>query len=77
MTTAARKDARWRLTPGRALAASLLLHLFVVIGSELTLPDFYTPPDEVLERRDVENVQRVRLAAAPKPKAEVTGPRYL
>lgn len=77
MTTATKNRSRWRLTPARALVASLLLHLVFVIGSELTLPDLYTPPDEVLDRREVEKVQRVRLAAAPKPKAETTGPRYV
>ncbi|MDP2226160.1 MAG: DUF3108 domain-containing protein [Moraxellaceae bacterium] len=68
---------RWRLTPARAVVLSVLLHFVVVIGSEITLPDLYTPPDEILSRQQPETVQRVRLSVAPKPKAEIAGPRFI
>ena len=66
-----------RLTLGRAIALSIVLHLVAVIGSELTLPDFYTPPDEILNRKQPEHVQRVRIAVAPKPKPVSLGPRFI
>lgn len=66
-----------RLTLGRAIALSIVLHLVAVIGSELTLPDFYTPPDEILDRKQPEHVQRVRIAVAPKPKPASLGPRFI
>lgn len=54
-----------RLTLASALLLSLLLHLLVVGGGEITLPDFYTSPDEVLATRLPTHVQRVQLAARP------------
>lgn len=68
---------RRRLTLGNAVVLSVALHLVAVIGSELSLPDFYTPPDEILERKQPVKIQRVRIAAAPKPKTTVTGPRFV
>lgn len=68
---------RRQLTLTNAVLLSVILHLVAVIGSELSLPDFYTPPDEVLARKQPEKVQRVRIAAAPKPKAAVSGPRFI
>ena len=68
---------RRQLTLTNAVLLSVLLHLVAVIGSELSLPDFYTPPDEILARKAPEHVQRVRLAAAPKPKPAASGPRFV
>lgn len=68
---------RRRLTLGNAVLLSVVVHLAAVVGSELSFPDFYTPPDEVLERKQPVKVQRVRLASAPKPKAVVSGPRLV
>lgn len=68
---------RRRLTLGNAVILSLFLHLVFVIGSELSLPDFYTPPDEILDRKKPTVVQRVRITAAPKPPAPPPGPRFI
>jgi hypothetical protein len=68
---------RRQLTLTNAVLLSVILHLVAVIGSELSFPDFYTPPDEILARKQPEKVQRVRIAAAPKPKAVVSGPRFI
>lgn len=68
---------RRRLTLGNAVLLSLILHLVVVVGSELSLPDFYIPPDEVLARTQPIKVQRVRIAAAPPAKTAVSGPRFI
>lgn len=68
---------RRRLTLGNAVILSLFLHLVFVIGSELSLPDFYTPPDEILDRKTPTVVQRVRITAAPKPPAPPPGPRFI
>lgn len=54
-----------RLTLASALLLSLLLHLLLLGGGEISLPDFYTAPDEVLESRQPAHVQRVQLAARP------------
>lgn len=55
-----------------ALLASLALHAFVVGGGEFVLPDLFTSPDEVLERRQPTHVQRVQLATRPsEPEAPV------
>lgn len=54
-----------RLTLASALLLSLLLHLLVLGGGEISLPDLYTAPDEVLESRQPVHVQRVQLAARP------------
>lgn len=66
-----------RFTLLSALLASLALHVFVIGGGELTLPDFYSPDDEVLERKEVTHVQRVQLAtrppAPPEPKPKPPG----
>lgn len=56
---------RRRLTLAAALLLSVLLHLMVLGGGELTLPDFYTAPDEVLASHTPMHVQRVHLAARP------------
>lgn len=79
MTDSAEKKGFFRrqLTLTNAVLLSVILHLVAVIGSELSLPDFYTPPDEILDRKQPEKVQRVRIAAAPKPKAAVSGPRFI
>lgn len=79
MTDGAEKKGFFRrqLTLTNAVLLSVILHLVAVIGSELSLPDFYTPPDEVLARKQPEKVQRVRIAAAPKPKAAPSGPRFI
>lgn len=70
---------RRQLTLTNAVLLSVILHLVAVIGSELSLPDFYTPPDKILARKAPEHVQRVRIAAAPKPKPKpaASGPRFL
>lgn len=68
---------RRRMTLGNAVLLSLILHFVVVVGSEFSLPDFYTPPDEVLARTQPIKVQRVRIAAAPKAKTAVSGPRFI
>lgn len=68
---------RGRLTLGNAVILSLFLHLVFVIGSELSLPDFYTPPDEILDSKKPTVVQRVRITAAPKPPAPPPGPRFI
>lgn len=68
---------RRRLTLGNAVILSLFLHLVFVIGSELSLPDFYTPPDEILDSKKPTVVQRVRITAAPKPPAPPPGPRFI
>ncbi len=57
-----------RLTLASALLLSLLLHLLLLGGGEISLPDFYTAPDEVLESRQPAHVQRVQLAARPPAK---------
>lgn len=62
---------RHRLTLPAALLLSLLAHVLLVGGSELALPDFYTSPDEVLERKQVTRVQRVQIATRP-PEARKT-----
>lgn len=54
-----------RLTLASALLLSLLLHLLVVGGGEISLPDIYSSPDEVLASRAPTHVQRVQLAARP------------
>jgi len=79
MTDGAEKKGffRRRLTLGNAVLLSVILHLVVVVGSELSLPDFYSPPDEILERKQPVKVQRVRIASAPKPTSTVTGPRFV
>lgn len=66
-----------QLTLTNAVLLSVILHLVAVIGSELSLPDFYTPPDEILARKAPEHIQRVRIAVAPKPKPAASGPRFL
>ncbi|MCC2638390.1 MAG: hypothetical protein K0Q68_2109 [Moraxellaceae bacterium] len=58
----------YRLTLASALLLSLLLHLLFLGGGEISLPDFYTAPDEVLESRQPVHVQRVQLAARPPAK---------
>lgn len=54
-----------RLTLASALLLSLLLHLLLLGGGEIALPDSYNAPDEVLESRQPAHVQRVQLAARP------------
>lgn len=54
-----------RITLLTALALSVLLHFVVVAGGELALPDFYTAPDEVLERKQPTHVQRVQIRSRP------------
>lgn len=61
-----------------ALVISLLLHLVVLGGGQLTLPDWFTPEDEVLSRKEANEVPVVSVSfqspppvAAPKPKAGV------
>lgn len=54
-----------RLTLASALLLSLLLHLLVMAGGEIPLPDFQSPAEDVLARRTPAHVQRVRLAARP------------
>ncbi len=54
-----------RLTLLTALTLSLLLHLVFVAGSEIALPDFYSPPDEVLETKKPGTVQKVSLLKPP------------
>lgn len=66
-----------RLTLGHAVLLSIILHLVAVIGSELSLPDFYTPPDEILDRKQPVKVQRVQIAVAPRPKSAISGPRFI
>lgn len=66
-----------RLTLGNAVILSLFLHLAFVVGSELSFPDFYTPPDEVLARKKPAVVQRVRITAATRPPAPPPGPRFI
>lgn len=58
-----------RFTLVSALLLSLALHAFLIGGGEIALPDFYTAPDEVLERKQPTHVQRVQLATRP-PAAE-------
>lgn len=58
----------YRLTLASALLLSFLLHLLVLGGGEISLPDFYTAPDDVLESRQPTHVQRVQLAARPPTK---------
>lgn len=66
-----------RLTLGNAVILSLFLHLVFVVGSELSFPDFYTSPDEVLARKHPAVVQRVRITAAARPPAPPPGPRFI
>lgn len=67
-----------RLTLLSALILSLLLHFLLVAGGEIALPDFYTSPDEVLERKEPGKVQQVQLKSVPPPaKKTVTGMRYV
>lgn len=54
-----------RLTLLTALTLSLLLHFVFVAGSEIALPDFYSPPDEVLETKKPGTVQKVSLLKPP------------
>lgn len=68
---------RRQLTLGNAVLLSVILHLTIVIGSELSLPDFYSAPDEILERKQPAAVQQVRIAATPKPKPKAAGPRFV
>lgn len=53
------------LTLASALLLSLLLHLLLVGGGEISLPDFYTSSDEVLASRTPTHVQRVQLTSRP------------
>jgi hypothetical protein len=66
-----------RLSLWHAVLLSVVLHLTAVVGSEFSWPDFYTPPDEVLNRKQPEKIQRVRLAAQPKPAPIISGPRFI
>lgn len=68
-----------RLTLLATLALSVLLHFVLVAGSELAVPDFYSPPDEVLERKKPTHVQRVQLMAGSAEKSSTVAPgiRYL
>jgi hypothetical protein len=67
-----------RLTFLSALILSLLLHFVLVAGGEITLPDFYTSSDEVLERKKPGKVQQVQLhSLPPAEKKVVTGMRYV
>lgn len=61
-----------RLTLASALPLSLLLHLLVVGGGEIPLPDFSTPSDDVLAVRPPPRVQQVRLAPRSPTPAEKT-----
>lgn len=54
-----------RFTLPGAVLFSVLLHFFLVAGSEMALPDFYTAPDEVLERKKATHIQHVQIVAAP------------
>lgn len=54
-----------RLTLLTALTCSVLLHIVFVAGGEIALPDFYTPPDEVLERKKATHIQRVQIVSTP------------
>lgn len=73
----ARKGFFGRLTLGHAVLLSVVLHLAAVIGSELSLPDFYSAPDEILDRKQPEKIQRVQIAVAPRPKPTTSGPRFI
>lgn len=70
-----------RFTLPGAVLFSVLLHFFLVAGSEMALPDFYTAPDEVLERKKATHIQHVQIvaaAAAPvKVQAAAAGVRFV
>lgn len=67
-----------QLTLLGALLLSLLLHVVVIGGGELALPDFYSPPDEVLESQKPGKVQQVTLAKTPRAKpATPAGIRFV
>ncbi|MDQ8037534.1 MAG: DUF3108 domain-containing protein [Pedobacter sp.] len=55
------------LTLLAALLLSLLLHFIFVAGGEIALPDFYSPPDEILESKKPGQVQQVSLIKPPPP----------
>lgn len=67
----------WRLPLLPALLASLALHAFFVGGGEFALPDFHTAPDEVLERRQPNHVQRVQLATRLPEREKIQPPKGL
>ncbi len=61
-----------------ALLLSLLLHFLFVAGSEIALPDFYSPPDEILESKKPGTVQQVSLIKpATPPKKPPSGMQYI
>jgi hypothetical protein len=60
-----------RFTLPGAVLFSVLLHFFLVAGSEMALPDFYTAPDEVLERKKATHIQHVQIVAAAAAPAKV------
>ncbi len=54
-----------QLTLLSALLLSLLLHFLFMAGGEIGLPDFYSPPDEVLDSKKPGQVQQVSLTRPP------------
>lgn len=67
-----------RVTLLTALIFSVLLHFALVAGGEIVLPDVYTPPDEVLERKKATHIQRVQIVSNPiATPAKATGVRFV
>lgn len=66
-----------RLTLITALLLSVLLHFVVVAGGELSLPDFYTAPDEVLASKKPEHIQRVQIMSRPPAAKKAVGTRFV
>lgn len=61
-----------------ALFFSVLLHFAFVVSGEISLPDFFSSPDEILERKKVTHVQRVQLTARPAtPPVAAPGIRFV
>jgi hypothetical protein len=50
-----------RFTLLTALVVSFFLHIFLVAGGEISFPDFYSSPDEILERKAPTDIKRVAV----------------